>query len=305
MTHKDPGWELYRTFLDVVRDGSLSGAARRLGLTQPTVGRHIDALEQALDLALFTRSPRGLIPTAAALDLVPHAESMAAAAAALRRTASGEAAAETGTVRLATSELVGCEILPPILAAFRHKHPGISIELALSNRVADLLRRDADIAIRLVRPTQDGLVARKIGVVRIGLYAHRDYIARFGMPDELEALFKHGFIGFDRDDWSFRSIGVSNEDIGKLKFAFKCDSDPAQFAALKAGLGIGGCQVQLAERTPGLVRLLPDIVNFTLDSWIVTHEDLKGTRRVRLLFDHLATGLAACLVSGHDQARTA
>ena len=161
-------WDELRTFVEVTRDGSLSGAARRLGLTQPTVGRHIDALEATLGLTLFTRSPRGLTPTPAALALGPHVEAMAAAAAALGRAASGEAAADRGAVRVTASDVVGCEVLPPILAAFQAGHPGIAIELALTNRNEDLARRDADIAVRMVRPIQSGLVARKIGAARIG-----------------------------------------------------------------------------------------------------------------------------------------
>ena len=188
MASREPSWELFRTFLEVVRDGSLSGAARRLGLTQPTVGRHVDALEAALSLPLFTRSPQGLIPTAAALDLVPHAESMAAASAALRRAASGEAATDRGTVRITASEIMGCEVLPPMLASFRRKHPRIELELTLNNRNEDLLRRDADIAVRMNRPTQKALVARRIGKTMIGLYAHRDYLAEFGTPKSFADL---------------------------------------------------------------------------------------------------------------------
>ena len=293
MTQREPGWELFRTFREVVRDGSLSAAARRLALTQPTVGRHIDALEASLGLALFTRSPRGLLPTSAALDLVPHAEAMAAAAAALRRAASGEATTDRGTVRLTASEFMGCEVLPPILAAFARRHPAITLELALSNRNEDLLRRDADIAVRMVRPTQAALVARRIGKLRIGLYAHRDYVAAFGLPRSIADLAGHRLIGFDRDDRSFRSVGPLAQQIDREMFGFRCDSDPAQFAALKAGLGIGGCQALLAQRLPELVPVLPGAVQFSLEMWLAMHGDLKATRRVRLLFDHLAIGLAA------------
>jgi DNA-binding transcriptional LysR family regulator len=155
MIRREPGWELFRTFLEVARDGSLSGAARKLALTQPTVGRHIDALEAALGLSLFSRSPHGLTATPAALELVGHAEAMAAASAALRRTASSGAVADRGTVRIAASEMIGCEVLPPMLARFRRSHPGIVLELALSNRNEDLLRREADIAVRMVRPRQN------------------------------------------------------------------------------------------------------------------------------------------------------
>ncbi len=291
MTKRDPSWELFRTFLEVVRDGSLSGAARRLGLTQPTVGRHIDALETSLGLSLFSRSTQGLIPTSASLDLVPHAESMAAASAALQRAASGEAATDRGTVRVTASEIMGCEVLPPVLASFRRKHPHVELELTLTNRNEDLLRRDADIAVRMNRPTQNALVTRRIGKTKIGFYAHKDYLAEFGMPKSATDLHAHCLIGFDRDDRSFRSVGSLAQQITREQFGFRCDSDPAQYAALRAGVGIGACQLSLAMQRPELVPVLPKAIQFTLDIWLAMHEDLKATRRVRLLFEHLAIGL--------------
>jgi DNA-binding transcriptional LysR family regulator len=291
MIQRAPSWDELRTFVEVSRDGSLSGAARRLGLTQPTVGRHIDALEAALGLTLFTRSPRGLTPTPAALALEPHVEAMATAAAALGRAASGEAAADRGAVRVTASDVIGCEVLPPILAAFHAAHPGIAIELALSNRSADLARRDADIAVRMVRPTQSGLVARRIGASRIGLYAHRDYLARFGEPRSLVDLANHCVIGFDRDNSSFRGVGDFARTLTREAFGFRCDNDLAQLAALRAGAGVGGCQENIARRMPELVAVLPNAFHYALEVWLVMHEDLKATRRVRLLFDHLAVGL--------------
>ncbi|MGO9398064.1 MAG: LysR family transcriptional regulator [Xanthobacteraceae bacterium] len=290
-TGRTPGWDELRTFVEVARDGSLSGAARRLGLTQPTVGRHIDALEAALGLTLFTRSPRGLTPTPAALALEPHVEAMAAAAAALARVASGEAAADRGAVRVTASDVIGCEVLPPILADFHAVHPGIVIELGLTNRTEDLARHDADIAVRMVRPTQSGLVARRIGASRLGLYAHRDYLARFGEPRSLADLASHCVIGFDRDNRAFRAAGNFARKLTREVFGFRCDSDLAQLAALRAGVGIGGCQENIARRAPELVPVLPDAIQYALEVWLVMHEDLKATRRVRLLFDHLAAGL--------------
>jgi DNA-binding transcriptional LysR family regulator len=295
MTQREPSWELLRTFLEVARDGSLSGAARRLGLTQPTAGRHINVLEADLGVALFTRSQRGLLATPAALELVPHAEAMEAASAALQRRASGEAAAEGGTVRITASEIVGCEVLPPILAAFRHAHPGIVLELSLSNRNEDLLRRDADIAVRMVRPVQASLTAKRLGSVEVRLYAHKDYVARFGLPQSLPDLAGHCLIGFDRDDHALRSLGPKAAPITRESFGFRTDNDSAQLAALRAGVGIGGCQSLLAARMPPLVPVLHDIIAFPLEMWLVMHEDLKATRRVRLLFDHLGLGLAGYL----------
>jgi DNA-binding transcriptional LysR family regulator len=292
MMARAPSWDELRTFVEVAHDGSLSGAARRLGLSQPTVGRHIDSLETALASTLFTRSPRGLTPTPAALALTPHVEAMAAAAAALARTASGEAAADRGVVRVTASEIVGCEVLPPILAAFHAAHPGIAIELALTNRNEDLSRRDADLAVRMVRPTQRGLLARRIGASRIGLYARRDYLARFGEPRSLADLANHCVIGFDRDNSSFRSAGEVARALTREDFGFRCDNDLAQLAALRAGVGVGGCQEHIARRTPELVAVLPNAIQYALEIWLVMHEDLKATRRVRLVFDCLAAGLA-------------
>ena len=288
---RQPNWDELRTFVEVARDGSLSGAARRLGLSQPTVGRHIDALEAVLGSALFARSPRGLTPTPAALAMAPHAEAMAAAAAALARTASGEAAADRGVVRVTASHVVGCEVLPPILAVCRAEHPGIAIEFAITNRNEDLARRDADVAVRMVRPTQSGLIARRIGVSRIRLFAHRDYLARFGEPRSLADLKNHCLIGFDRDNSSFRGAGEFAQRLTREDFVFRCDNDLAQLAALRAGIGICGCQENIARRTPDLVAVLPNAIQYALEVWLVMHEDSKTTRRVRLVFDRLAAGL--------------
>ena len=293
MENQSPSWELYRSFLAVARLGSLSAAARDLALTQPTLGRHIDLLEQELGVGLFSRSQHGLTPTAAALGLLPHAQAMAAAAEALRRAASGEAGDERGTVRLTASEVVGAEVLPPLLAEFRERYPQVTIEMALTNRTEDLLRREADIAIRMLRPTQQALIARRVGRVPIALYAHRSYVEKHGLPQGVSDLLQHPIIGFDRDASSMRSVGGAALALTRDMFAFRCDSDLAQLAALRAGFGIAGCQVGLAMRDNSLVPVLHDVLRFELEMWLAMHEDLRTSRRVRLLFDHLAAGLAA------------
>lgn len=283
-------WNLYASFREVMRQGSLSAAARMLGLTQPTLGRHVAALEAGLGTPLFTRSPQGLTPTAAALDLLPRVEEMHAAAQAAARAISGGPSGETGVVRLTASEIIGGVVLPPILAAFRERHPAIVIELVLTNRNEDLLRRDADIAVRMVRPAQSALVARRIGTVGIGLYAHRRYAEIHGLPATLEDLAAHPVIGFDRDAIARRSIG-DGPLVTRETFAFRTDSDLAQLAALRAGFGIGGCQTGIAADEPDLVPVLPDAVRFELEMWLAMHEDLKAVVRVRLMFEHLAAAL--------------
>ncbi len=291
----EPQWDLLRSFAAVIRTGSLSGAARDLNSTQPTIGRHIEQLEQQLDTALFVRSRRGLTPTETALDLLPHAEAMAAASSALLRTASGEQSEARGVVRLAASEVVGGEILPPLLARFGNDNPGIQVELVLDNRAEDLLRREADIAVRMFRPTQTALVARKIADVPVGLFAHKDYVARHGLPQTLEDLYHHRGIGPDANQAQLRALVTLGLKGGRDGFQYRCDSDLAQHALLRAGAGIGGMQRHLAARDPDLVPVLAGEIELPLEMWLVMHEDLKASRRVRLLYDFLATALTTAV----------
>jgi DNA-binding transcriptional LysR family regulator len=284
-------WDHYRTLLAVLDEGSLSGAARALGLTQPTIGRHVEALEDEIGAPLFTRSAGGLAPTQAALALRPHAEAMAAAAEALLRTASGEAETERGVVRITAAHIVSVEVLPPILTGFHAAHPDVTIELAVSDHQEDLLRREADIAVRMVRPTQGSLLARHVGDVRLGLFAHRSYIERHGVPESLRAAGVG--IGFDRNMTMQRALAGRQLSFSREDFAFRSDSDLAQLAALRAGFGVGACHIQLAARDPNLVQVLADEFRYEMEVWVAMHEDLKTSRRMRLMFDWLVEGLVA------------
>ncbi|MCZ8375856.1 MAG: LysR family transcriptional regulator [Beijerinckiaceae bacterium] len=290
-------WTLLRSFLAVIRRGSLSAAARTTGLTQPTIGRHVDELEAGLGVALFTRSPGGLVPTEAALGLVPHAEAMESAFAALKRAATtgGDFRQPRGTVRISASEIMGTFVLPSILAEIRTRFPAITLELALNNRNEDLLRRDADIAVRMARPKQEGLVARRIGQVPLGLHVHRDYVARFGVPATIDELTQHHLIGFDRDDHSARAVAGGLLPISREIFSFRVDSDVAQTMAIRAGLGIGMIQKAMARREPDLVPVLPGVVDIKLDCWLAVHEDQKHAHAIRAVLDGLATGLGQWL----------
>jgi DNA-binding transcriptional LysR family regulator len=287
----EPNWEWYRTFLQVLETGSLSAAGRALGLAQPTVGRHIDNLEAALELKLFTRSFDGFAPTDAAHELRPYAVGLAATAAALRRVASGHGSGVRGTVRLTASEVIGVEVLPPILAALRDEHPGLIVELVLSNQADDLLRREADIAVRMFRPVQEALVAKRVGGIEIGLYAHERYLAAHGAPESALDLSCHAIIGFDQENAFIRAAQEKFKWFSRDGFAFRADSDLAQLAAVRAGLGIGGCQSALAARDKTLVRVLPDLFSLTLDTWVTMHEDLRGSARCTVTFAALAAGL--------------
>jgi DNA-binding transcriptional LysR family regulator len=287
-------WTLLRSFLAVMRRGSLSAAARATGLTQPTVGRHVDELEKGLGIALFTRSPGGLLPTPAAQDLVKHAEAMESAFAALVRVASagGDRTKPRGTVRISASEIMGTMVLPPILAEFRQEFPEIVLELALNNRTDDLLKRNADIAVRMVRPVQEGLVARKVGEVQLGLYAHRRYVERFGLPKSLEEFTSHHIVGFDRDDHSARAVAGRLLPISRDLFSFRTDSDFAQMLAVRSGLGIGMMQLALAAGDADLLPVLPREVQIKLECWVAVHEDQRDLPPVRAVFDWLCDSLA-------------
>jgi DNA-binding transcriptional LysR family regulator len=289
----EPGWDLYRSFLAVLRLGSLSAAARSLALTQPTVGRHMAQLQESLGgRVLFTRSPTGLMPTAAAHELRPHAEDMAAAAAAFTRMGSADIEGASGTIRLAAADVVGVEILPPILSEFRYRYPNTIIELSLSNQMADLLRRDADIAVRMTRPKQKALLAKRVGKLPLQFHAHRRYLERFGYPERLEDLANHTIIGFDRIRPSAVLMNALAAPVSRELFAFRCDHDLAQLSALRAGFGIGICQTGIARRDPDLLPLLAKQFKFDMEVWIVMHNDLKRISRMRLMFDHLSANLA-------------
>lgn len=283
------GWELYRSFLGVLREGSLSGAARQLGITQPTVGRHIAALETALGVVLFTRSPSGLLPTAVARTLRAHAETMERTAAALERAASSQGDEVRGVVRVSASEVVGVEVLPPILTQLRQAHPHLKVELVLTNRLSDLLQLEADIAVRMVRPSQEQLLARRIGLIEVGLHARDDYLQRHGTPLHMQDLASHSLIGFDQENAFIRSLAIKGFE--RSAFACSSDSDLAQLALIRAGAGIGGCQVQLAKRDPRLRRVLPEGFALMLDTWVTMHEDLRNSPRCRVMFDALVEGL--------------
>jgi DNA-binding transcriptional LysR family regulator len=298
MSGTEPSWELYETFLSVMRTGSLSGASRALAVAQPTVRRRIEALEASLGAVLFTRATNGLVPTDAARVTRPHAEAMAASAHALVRATSGPLEAERGTVRVTASEIVGLEVLPGLLAPFRAQWPELQLELALSNRLEDLLRRDADVAIRMTAPTQSSLVARKVGVIPVGLFAHRDYLARHPAPKKPAELLKgHALIGADRDRSLINAVSALGLNLSPRDFSIRTDSDGAQLNAVRAGLGIGVCQVPLGERTAALVRVLPKVA-IPLEVWVVMHEDQRSVRRVRLVFEHLVKSLGDYTRSG-------
>ncbi len=292
------GWELYRSFLGVLDHGSLSGAARALGVAQPTVGRHVAALEKSLGLSLFTRSQTGFLPTEAAQSLRMYAESMRSTVAALERAAASQGSGVSGSVRVTASDVVGVEILPPIVARLRDQHPGLAVELALTDRVQDLVRREADIAVRMMRPRQGLLVARRVGQVMLGLHAHQNYLSRRGTPKSIADLADHALIGFDEITAFIREAGKKFSVWRRETFAMRTDSALAQLALIRSGAGIGVCQAAIAQRDDKIVRVLPKQFALPLETWVTMHKDLRNNPRCRVTFDALVEGLGQHLASG-------
>lgn len=286
-------WELFETFLAVMRTGSLSAASRSLRVAQPTVRRRIAQLEGALSTVLFTRATNGLVPMESAHATVPHAEAMESAAAAFVRSVSGQPGEARGTVRVTASEVMGAEVVPGVLRPLLAAHPGLHVELLLSNRSTDLLRRDADVAVRMVTPTQEALVAKKVATRDVGLFAHADYLAGRPRVKTLADVLhpKHALVGQDRERGLIDALARLGLETSPRDYTVRTDHDLAQHSAIRAGLGIGVMQVALAKRTPGLKRLVP-AVTVPLPVWVVMHEDLRTVRRVRLVFDALVAGLS-------------
>ncbi len=287
MSRPDLNWDDQRAFLAVVDAGSLSAAARRLGLTQPTVRHRIEALERALGTPLFARAVNGLVPTEEARALAVHVRHMELASEAFRRAGSAPAGTVAGTVRISVADVIGIEVLPQMLGPLREAHPALDLELVLSNASADILHQEADIAIRMHPPRQDALIARHLGRIPLGFYAAPAYVARHGQPATLADLAQHVLIGPDRSAADLAFVEALNIQAGvPLAFAIRTDSHPAQLAAARAGLGVAVTQVAIGDRD--LVRFLPDLVLPALEVWIVAHEDLRRSARIDRVFQHLA-----------------
>ena len=292
-------WTLLRSFLAVVEGGSLSTAARTIGATQPTLSRHIRELETALGVILFTRSAQGLDPTKAALALVEDARTMGAAAEALNLKAQGRSQQTQGTVRITASVIVANLMLPPILAALRQSEPSIQVEVVASDINQNLLRRDADIAIRMADPTQNALIARKLGDTPIALFATKGYFDRRGRITAKEDLRHHDLIGFDRDDVLVRGFAARGINLTRDDFAFRTDDGMLTWNLLLAGAGVGIGQIVLARRHESLEQVDAGIGLGALPVWLVMSEEVRTNARIRRTADFLSAGLSDLLRNAH------
>ena len=288
----DFDWALMRSFLAVLDAGSLLGAARRLQQSQPTLGRHIQVLETQLGTALFERTGRGLTPTDAAREIADHARAMQSAADALQRELSRGSLDLSGTVRLTASQTVATFLLPPLVAKLRKVTPEIQIELVASDQVKNLLRREADIALRMVRPEQDSLIARKVASIGIGAYASSKYLKAHGTPSSAKDLLNHQLIGYDQETTILKGFRAFGETISRDNFAFRTDDNIVQWQAVRSGLGIGFVADYLARNDRNVKRVLPDLQIPGLPVWLTTHREIHGNPRIRRVYDFLASELA-------------
>lgn len=287
-------WSLLRSFLAVLDTGSLSAAAEQAAASQPTLSRHIRELEVLLGVTLFTRSAHGLDPTDAALGLVEDARAMGAAAEALTLKAWGRSQQLTGTVRITTSVIVANFWLPKILTELRLAEPNIQIEVVPSDLNQNLLRRDADIAIRMTDPTQNALICRKLGEVPVGLYAARSYFARRGRVATIQDLLEHDVIGFDRSEVILGLYAARGHPVAREAFPLRCDDQMVCWNLMLAGAGIGFAQVMLADRVPTLQRIAIDMIP-PMPVWLVMHEEVRSNARIRRVADFLAASIGRLL----------
>jgi DNA-binding transcriptional LysR family regulator len=274
-------WGNLRFFLELARSGSLSRAARRLGVDRNTVARRVAALEDSLGLSLFERGPQGWSRTASGEELANLASRVEEDVLALARHADAADREVSGTVRLTTATHLCSELLAPALPSLRQRHPRLLLEVAVDQRLFDLTRREADLALRLGRPRQAGLVMRKLGELAYGLYAARGHkAARRGRVD----LLADEFVGFDDSLASVPQERWLSSLAPDRKLVFRCNSSLSLLAAARAGMGVAMLPCFLARRERELVRLeAPESIRHEL--WLLFHGDLGQTPRVRAAID--------------------
>jgi DNA-binding transcriptional LysR family regulator len=289
--HNNFDWALVPSFLAALEHGSLLGASRVLKTSQPTVGRQIAQLESQLGVVLFERTGRGLLPTDMALCLADAARSMEVGADQLARSVSGAQASVAGTVRITASQPVAHTLLLPLLAEMRAKLPDVQVELVASNEVSNLLRREADIALRMVQPDQTSLIAKRVGNVTISACAHRDYLRRCGTPKQVADLLGHELIGNDRDDAIIRGSVALGFALTRENFAFRTDDLTTYWQAVRAGLGIGFVADYVQRTDPAVQSLLPMMKIPPIPMWLAVHREIRTSKRIRAVYDFLGQAL--------------
>lgn len=284
-------WNKARAFLVTAEEGSLSAAARALGMAQPTLGRQVDGLEQELGIVLFERVGRGLTLTPSGLELLEHVRDMGHAAGRVSLTALGQSQAVAGTICISASETYAAVLLPPIIAKLRLQEPGIKVEIVVSNQASDLRRREADIAIRNFRPTEPDLIAKKIGDADACLYATPAYIAKLGNPTKPYDLRKADFINLDHSGMMLKGLNTLGLGLTEENFPLLTESYLVMWELVRQGAAIGILDAFIGDADPAVRRVLPDLEPLTFPIWLVAHRALTTSRRIRIVYDFLAKEL--------------
>ncbi|MCK0119000.1 LysR family transcriptional regulator [Loktanella sp. F6476L] len=284
-------WNKARAFLVTAEEGSLSAAARALGMAQPTLGRQVDGLEQELGVVLFERVGRGLTLTPSGLELLEHVRDMGAAAGRVSLAALGQSQALEGTISISASETYAAVLLPPIIAKLRKEEPGIHVEIVVTNQASDLLRREADIALRNFRPTEPDLVAKKIGMADAILYATPAYIDQLGSPKTPYDLRHADFVNLDRAGMMLKGLNTLGLGLTEANFPLLTESYLVMWELVKQGTAIGILDSLIGDAEPAVVRVLPDLEPLTFPIWLVAHRELTTSRRIRRVYDFLVEEL--------------
>lgn len=280
-------WNLIKSFVAVAESGSLSAAAGKLSASQPTLGRHIGELERALGVTLFRRGRHGYELTEAGSTLFERGKAVSEQASAFSLLALGSVEAIEGTVRIAASEVVAAYVLPEMTMRLGIEEPGIEVEIVASNQVENLLRRDADIAIRMVKPAQNELMARRVCDIELCACAAKSYLDRRGRPLKPADLVDHDLVGFDRGDEIIRGFTQHGIPVTRSSFRFRADNQIVLWEAVRAGNGIGLGQEPLADRDPLIEKVLPDLPLPVLPVWLAMHRDVRTSVRIRRVVDFL------------------
>ncbi|MEY8117351.1 LysR family transcriptional regulator [Falsihalocynthiibacter sp. BN13B15] len=284
-------WNKARAFLVTAEEGSLSAAARALGMSQPTLGRQVDGLEQELGIVLFQRVGRGLTLTPSGLDLLEHVRDMGQAAGRVSLAALGQSQAIAGTICISASETYATVLLPPIIAKLRLLEPGIRVEIVVSNQASDLRRREADIAIRSFRPTEPDLIAKKIGNAEARLYATPAYIAKLGHPTKPYDLRHADFINLDHSGMMMKGLNTLGLGLTEANFPLMTESYLVMWELVREGAAIGILDAFIGDADPTVRRVLADLEPLTFPMWLVAHRELATSRRIRMVYDFLAEEL--------------
>lgn len=280
-------WNKARAFLVTAEEGSLSAAARALGMAQPTLGRQVDGLEQELGVVLFERVGRGLTLTPSGMELLEHVRAMGDAAGRVSLAALGQNQALEGSISISASETYATVLLPPIVTKLRKEEPGIHVEIVVANHASDLLRREADIAIRNFRPTEPDLIAKKIGMADAVLYAAPDYVARLGHPKTPYDLRNADFVNMDRTGGMLKGLNTLGLGLTEANFPLLTESYLVMWELVKQGAAIGILDAEIGDADPGVVRILPDLEPLRFPIWLVAHREVTTSRRIRRVYDFL------------------